>query len=112
MAKHIKVSRMIQASQLKHLAIISLVMLSISYSNNSLAKCSDLDAIAATDTAAMKLLKRSEIFERGKVLKQHQPSKRKETASYIKYKNSYYTFFGQVELDCSAKIIKRTHARG
>jgi len=112
MAKHIKSRYMIKASQLKPIIVIALIMLSINFSNNALAKCSDLDSIAATDTAALKFFKRAKLFEIGKVLKQHQPSRRKETASYIKYKDSYYTFFGLVEPNCRVKIIKRTHARG
>jgi len=112
MAKHIKRGYMNQASQLKQIIFICFIMLSINYSNNALAKCSDLDSIAATDTAALKFFKRATLFETGKVLKQHLPSRRKETASYIKYKDSYYTFFGLVEPNCRVKIIKRTHARG
>lgn len=76
-----------------------------------MANCPDLDAIAATDKEALRFFRRAEVFETGKVLKTHLPSKRKETASYIKNKENYYTFFGQVELDCSVRIMKRTHAR-
>lgn len=95
----------------KYLALMGVMILNISYSNYALAQCSDLDAIAATDTAALKFFKRAELFEKGKVLKRHLPSNRKETASYIKYKDKFYTYFGQVELDCNVRIMKRTHAR-
>lgn len=95
----------------KHITLLSLIIFNMSYSSNTLAQCRDLDAIEATDKAALKFFKRAELFERGKVLKVHLPSRRKETASYIKNNGKFYTFFGQVELDCSARIMKRTHSR-
>lgn len=102
---------MLKADKFKNTIYITFILSCLLFTAPSWANCSDLDAIAATDKAALKFFKRAELFETGKVLKLHLPSKRKETASYIKVKDLYYTFFGQVELDCSVKIMKRTHAR-
>lgn len=102
---------MIQASKLKHIIFVSFITIGVSFATQATANCRDIDAITATDKAALTYFIRAELFEKGKVLKRHLPSKRKETASYIKMGEDYYTFFGLVELDCSVQIIKRTHAR-
>jgi len=67
--------------------------------------------VGATTEAAMKLFSGSTVFEQGKVLKEHLPSRRKETAVYIKNKDKYYTFFGLVTPECTATLIKRTHGK-
>lgn len=101
---------MIQACGKKGIFFVG-IMISLSFSPLAYAVCQDIDAITETDKAALAFFIRAEIFEKGKVLKKHLPSKRKETASYIKDGDNYYTFFGLVELDCRVNIMKRTHAR-
>ena len=102
---------MIQVRRLKLIPFVGIVMFSFGYSIPSFAICADIDAITETDKAALAYFRQAETFQRGKVLKRHLPSNRKETASYIKDQEKYYTFFGLVELDCTVKIMKRTHAR-
>lgn len=102
---------MILARSLKLIPFVGIIMFSFGYTAPALAVCADINAITETDKAALAYFKQAEIFEKGKVLKLHLPSKRKETASYIKNQDKYYTFFGLVELDCTVRIMKRTHAR-
>ncbi|TBR42204.1 hypothetical protein CBF23_007935 [Marinomonas agarivorans] len=75
------------------------------------AQCSDVESVERTEKAAIKLLGNGKVFEQGKVLKLHLPSKRKETAVYIQSQNKHYTFFGLVTTDCKAYLMKRTHGK-
>ncbi|EAQ63294.1 hypothetical protein MED121_00070 [Marinomonas sp. MED121] len=102
---------MIQVNRYKQLAFVSFIMFNLVQSSYLHAECRDLDAVTAADELALKFFVRAELFDQGKVLKRHLPSKRKETASYIKDGENYYTFFGLVDIDCNASIIKRTHPR-
>lgn len=75
------------------------------------AQCSDNEAVENTTKAALKLFDSGSVFKQGKVLKRHLPSKRKETAVYIKSGNKHYTVFGLVATDCKAALMKRTHGK-
>lgn len=90
---------------------ITLLLLLISFTTLAKAECSDFESIEATTDAALTLLGDGEVFQQGKVLKKHLPSRRKETAVYLKSGALYYTFFGLVSTNCQAAIMKRTHGK-
>lgn len=106
--EYYKADNMTQRIQIKkHIIFFTLLFMA----QQSYAICSDSESVERTEKAALQILKNSKAFKQGKVLKVHLPSKRKETAVYLKDKDKYYTFFGLVTTDCKAYIMKRTHGK-
>lgn len=80
-------------------------------SENSVALCRDIDAIAAGNEKAKSFFKEAEVFHPGVVQKVHHPSKKKEVASYIKTGNKRYSIFTLIDHDCKATFRKRTRQK-
>jgi hypothetical protein len=88
--------------------ILGLLVGVIFLSENSLALCRDLDAIAAGNEKAKSYFKEAEVFHPGVVQKVHHPSKKKEVASYVKAGDKRYSIFTLIDHDCKAQFRKRT----
>lgn len=90
---------------------LSFLILSFTLAQSAMAKvrCSDMNAIMASDKVAESLLG-GKVFKTGEVLKLNLPSYTKEVASYIYVKtdNLYYSVFTIVNTTCKARLIKRT----
>lgn len=77
--------------------------------SEALPVCADRDAKMASDDYALGLFrKQGEIFHPARVFKQHNTSRHKEVASYVKVGEKRYSIFTVVNTDCEAHFIKRT----
>ena len=86
-----------------------IVILSCSlFSNASFAQCRDFDAIAAANKKALSFFKNAEVFHPGVIQKVHNPSGKKEVASYIKVGEKRYSIFNLVDENCKVEFRKRT----
>ena len=78
------------------------------FSNLSNAICRDFDAIAAANTKAASYFKDGAVFHPGVIQKVHNPSGKKEVASYIKTGEKRYSIFTLVDENCNVTFRKRT----
>tara|TARA_B110001454_G_C12542203_1_gene359902 strand:+ start:147 stop:464 length:318 start_codon:yes stop_codon:yes gene_type:complete len=97
----------VTATSQKVLFIIVIVACSL-FSNVSFAQCRDFEAIAAANTKAASYFKDGTVFHPGVIQKVHNPSGKKEVASYIKAGEKRYSIFTLVDEDCNVKFRKRT----
>ena len=84
------------------------VMLLVLLTNNAIALCRDFDAIAAANAKATSYFKDGAVFHPGVIQKVHNPSGKKEVASYIKTGEKRYSIFTLVDESCNVKFRKRT----
>jgi hypothetical protein len=94
-------------SQQQVLLIIALCLCSL-FSSISSAQCRDFDAIAAANKKALSFFKNGEVFHPAVIQKVHNPSGKKEVASYIKVGEKRYSIFNLVDENCKVKFRKRT----
>ncbi|MBJ7556897.1 hypothetical protein [Marinomonas spartinae] len=92
--------------------LLTLFVSSISQIAIAKPKCSDINAIQASNKLAEKLTG-GKVFKEGEVLKVNLPSYTKEVASYIYVKPDglYYSIFTLVNTKCVARFIKRTNGK-
>ena len=70
--------------------------------------CNDMASIKAANTLAQSYFQQSKLFESGRVLKKHSPSRSKEVVSYVKVDERRYSIFTLVDTQCEAQFLKRT----
>lgn len=74
----------------------------------SYGECRDKSAWSAADEKALSFFRKAEVFKPARVLKVHQPSRRKEVVSYIKTGDKHYSIFTLIDDNCVAVFRKRT----
>lgn len=84
------------------------IIVSCTYSSLSNAACRDFDAIAAANKKALSFFKSAEVFHPAVIQKIHNPSGKKEVASYIKVGEKRYSIFNLVDENCKVEFRKRT----
>jgi hypothetical protein len=89
-------------------SVIIVIGASSLFASVSFALCRDADAIAAANQKAASYFKDGSVFHPGVVQKVHNPSGKKEIASYIKTGEKRYSIFTLVDEDCNVKFRKRT----
>jgi len=87
---------------------IAVFIVSCLFSNFSNAVCRDFDAIAAGNSKAASYFKEGTVFHPGVIQKVHNPSGKKEVASYIKTGEKRYSIFTLVDENCNVTFRKRT----
>ena len=86
------------------------LLVSLTYSQYTVAQCADRDAKLAADRVAENYYQ-GRVFKAGTVLKKHLPSERKEVVSYIQRGRHYYSVFLWVDTDCQVQIIKQSKGK-
>ncbi|MBL4799907.1 MAG: hypothetical protein JKY50_21110 [Oleispira sp.] len=100
---------MILISATRYRILLLLTSVSVIFiSENIQAECRDFDAIAAANNKALSFFKNAEVFHPGVIQKVHNPSGKKEVASYIKVGEKRYSIFNLVDENCKVEFRKRT----